>query len=93
MFGQDYSLGAPSAAGAVAVQVSRPQPAPRVVEGSSKARLQQHETPSMYVKPPSSLQQLSSSAREFADVLDRTGNVDVAVSISGFRSARLDVYA
>jgi hypothetical protein len=47
----------------------------------------------MIADPPSSIEQLSSSARQFADVLESTGSVVVASSISGFRMGHLDVYA
>jgi hypothetical protein len=93
MLGQDLSVAAAAAAGATQIQPARPQPEQRVVEGTGKSRLPDQETASMLAQPPSALQQLSSSARQFADILDSTGNVQLAASISGFRGGYLDVYA
>ena len=91
MFGQTNSIGAAVAAGTTQVPVSRPPPVQRVVEGTEQARLQQQQTRATLAKP-SPLKQLSDSARQFADVLDTTGSVQVAMSISGFRAGHLDVY-
>lgn len=93
MLGPDSSVGAAAAIGATQTPISRPQPQQRVVEGSAKPRLPQHDVGSMYAKPPSTLARLSSAARQFADVLDTTGSVQVASTVSRFPVGHLDVYA
>lgn len=93
MFGQDFSVTAASVIGATHTPVSRPQPQQRVVEGTAKPQLPQPDIGSMYAKPPSALERLSSAARQFADVLDTTGSVQVASSVSGFPVNHVDLYA
>ena len=92
MFGQDFSVGAAAAAGAALTPVSRPQPEQRVVESTAHAQLRQRDAGSNFARAPSALEQLSSSARQFADVLDATGSVQVASSVSGFQAGHLDMY-
>jgi hypothetical protein len=93
MFGPDYSAGTAAAAGMVPVLLSRPQPQQRTVEDTARATLQHQESGSTLAQAPSELQQLSQSARDFADLLDTTGNVQVASALSGFRARHLDMYA
>jgi len=81
MFGPDFSTGAAAITGIVPVLARGPQPAQRVVESTARSALEH-----------SDLQQLSKSAREFADLLDTTGDVQVALAISGFRAGHLDMY-
>jgi len=47
----------------------------------------------MSASQPNVVEQLVTSARQFADILDTTGNVQVAAWISGFRVGFLDIYA
>jgi hypothetical protein len=93
MFGQDYSVQAVVTAGAPLVQSSRPPPEPRAVEGLAKARLRQQSANTTLAPSPTAVERLSASARQFADVLDATGSLSMAASISGFRAGQLDVYA
>jgi hypothetical protein len=92
MFGPDFSTGVAAAAGMVPVPVSRPPPEQRVVEDTARAELRHQHTRSALGQGPSELQQLSESARQFADLLDTTGNLQVASAISGFRAGHLDMY-
>jgi hypothetical protein len=92
MFGPDLATGAAAVTGIVPVLAQAPQPAQRVVESTARSALEHRETGSMITSPPSDLQQLSKSAREFADLLDTTGNLQVASAISGFRAGHLDMY-
>jgi hypothetical protein len=93
MFGQDYSVQAVATAGAPLVQSSRPPPEPRAVENVAKARVRQQSTGTTLAPPPTPAQRLSASARQFADVLDATGSLYMAASVSGFRAGQLDLYA
>jgi hypothetical protein len=93
MFGPDISTGAAAVAGIVPMPIHRPQPERRTVESTAHAKLEQQTTGSMLAQPPSALQQLSASARQFADLLDTIGSVQVASAISGFRAGHIDVYA
>ena len=91
MFGPDISAAAP-AIGALAAVPVRPQPQPRVVEETDRPQLGHQETGTLASPPAPDLRQLSASARQFADLLDTTGNVQIASAISGFRAHGLDVY-
>jgi hypothetical protein len=93
MLGQDFTTSALPPAGLAHVQPVRPQPVQRTVESVAKSHVRRFDTPSMYAAPPSAIEQLSSSARQFADVLDTTGNVQVASSVSGFVVGHVDLYA
>lgn len=93
MFSQDFSTQAVSAAAAPSVQLTRPPPEPRAVESLSKARVRQESGGTTLAPAPTALQQLSASARQFADVLDATGSLNVATIVSGFHAGQLDVYA
>ncbi len=75
------------------VALSRPPPQPRVVEDSARATLSEYKTSLRFSRPSSALEDLASSARQFAQVLDSTGSVAVAAAISGLSIGQLDVYA
>ncbi len=92
MFGPDFSTGVAAVAGMVPVPVSRPQAEQRVVEDTARAELRHQHTGSALGQMPADLQRLSESARQFADLLDTTGNLQVASAISGFRAGHLDMY-
>ncbi len=93
MLGTDISVQAvPVAAATAALKPSQPQPETRVVERSTRSTLQQ-QSGSSYTPTGSSLERLAASARQFAEVLDTTGSVQVASSVSGFRVGFLDTYA
>jgi hypothetical protein len=92
MFGPDFSSGAAAVAGVVPVPASGPQPEQRVVENTGRSQLARQETGALYSRRPPDLQQLSASARQFADLLDTTGNVQIASAISGFRAGHVDMY-
>lgn len=72
---------------------SRPQPEVRVVETAAKSDLQKQQTRSTSTNGQTGKDQFVKSVRRFADVLDSTGNVWVASSVSGFRTSGLDIYA
>ncbi len=91
MFGPDFSTAAPAVT-AVAPVPARPQPEQRVVEDTARPQLARQETGTLFSPPAPDLQQLSASARQFADLLDTTGNVQIASAISGFRAGHLDMY-
>lgn len=93
MVSADTSVHAVAYAGAAAQRPIEPPPQQRVVESTAQATLQQQQTASMYARMPSPVQDLVASARQFADILDRTGNVQVASSVSGFRVGFVDTYA
>jgi hypothetical protein len=93
MLGQDGSAGAIGAVAAPHLPQGQPRDVVRVVESSAKATLQRQQTRSATAPAPNAAQRLSSSARQFADVLDTTGSVQVASSVSGFRIGALDLYA
>ena len=93
MLAQDVTTSAAAVAGVPPGYYSRPPSQPRVVESAGNASLRQQQTASMLAEPPSAVQRLADSARQFAEILETTGNVFVASSVSGFRSARVDVYA
>lgn len=92
MFTPDLSVHAVAPATAPPVQSTRPPPEPRAVEALAQARLRQRSTSTTLTPMPTELERLSASARQFADTLDATGNVDVAVAVSGFRVGQLDLY-
>jgi len=79
--------------GPLEVALSRPPPQPRVVENVAHATLRQYESSPAYGRLPSALEELAYSARQFAELLDSTGSVAVASSISGLPVGGLDVYA
>jgi hypothetical protein len=91
MFGPDFSTATAAVAG-VAPVPAQPQPQPRVVEETARPQLARQETGTLSSRPAADLQQLSASARQFADLLDTTGNVQIASAISGFRAGHLDMY-
>lgn len=94
MFGAEFSgQSVPFAPVPLQQRVVQPPPPQRVVEGAHRATLQSQDFGTMYARMPSPLQQLSESARQFADILESTGNVMVASSVSGFRVGHVDVYA
>lgn len=93
MLGADTSIPAAPVAAAAAVRPIQPQPEQRVVESSARATLQEQFTGSVMSQGPSAIDQLAESARQFAEILDRTGNVQVASSVSGFRVGQIDTYA
>ncbi len=93
MLGPDPTIEAAPAVAATHAPLTRSPPEPRVVENTARSELPRHETPTMFAEPPSSIEQLVSSARQFADILDTTRNVQVAAWISGFRVGVLDLYA
>ena len=92
MLGPDLTVSAVAAAGTAQTPVTRPPPEQRVVEEAAGAHLQRQETGTLSPRSPSPLRELSESARQFADVLDTTGSVQVASSISGFQPGHLDMY-
>ena len=92
MFGQDLTVSAVATAGAAQTPVTRPPPEPRVVEKAAGGNLRRQETGVLDARAPTPLRELSKSARQFADLLDTTGSVQVASSISGFRAGHLDMY-
>ncbi|MCK4341662.1 MAG: hypothetical protein KAY37_08065 [Phycisphaerae bacterium] len=55
--------------------------------------MHQQHTGSMLARAPSAVEQLVYSARQFAGILDRTDNVQVASSVSGLRVGVIDTYA
>jgi hypothetical protein len=68
-----------------------PAPAPRVVESTTGGT--SHETPGSTLAPPGTpIDELAASARQFAEILDSTGNLEIASSVSGFRIGHLDTY-
>ena len=93
MLGQDASVHAISAAPTPHVRPVNPRPQQRVVEDVAKASVRRQDSRPTPRTPVTDLKRLSESARQFAEVLDSTGNVYVASSVSGFRSGALDVYA
>jgi hypothetical protein len=92
MLGQDLTVSAVAAAGAAQTPVTRPPPEHRVVEKAAGSNLRRQETGVLAPRTPSPLRELSDSARQFADLLDTTGSVQVAASISGFQAGHLDMY-
>lgn len=93
MLGADHSIQAVPYTGPADVRPSQPPPPQRVVESAARSTLHQQQTQSMYARLPSGLEQLVDSARQFADILDSTGNVQVASFVSGFRVGSIDTYA
>jgi len=74
-----------------AVPPPAPATTPRAVESTAQSTLQQQG--SVTVAPHASpIQELARSARQFAEILDATGNVQIASVISGFRLGHLDTY-
>ncbi len=92
MLGQ-LNTTAVSVGAVTAPPAARPPPVHRVVESAPRARQQPLETGSTYAQPPTALEELTASVRQFADVLEITGNVHIASSVSGFRAMFLDLYA
>jgi hypothetical protein len=75
-----------------AVQPPASATTPRIVESTAQSTL--HQQGGVTVAPQlNPLQELARSARQFAEILDATGNVQVASVISGFRLGHLDTYA
>lgn len=93
MVGADFSLQAVPYVAPVAARPSQPQPETRAVESSAESTLQRHHAGSTLARQPSAVDQLVDSARQFADILDTTGNVQVASVVSGFRVGHVDTYA
>jgi|GEM_PF-2370248 len=93
MLGPDPTIGAAPAVAATHAPLTRSPPEPRVVESTAGSQLPRHETATMSASQPNVVEQLVTSARQFADILDTTGNVQVAAWISGFRVGFLDIYA
>jgi hypothetical protein len=93
MLGADSSIQAVPNIAAAAVRPAQPRPEQRVVESAQRSTLHQQYSGSVSAGPPSAVEQLVESARQFADVLDSTGNVQVASTVSGFRVGFLDTYA
>jgi hypothetical protein len=91
MFGPDFST-APAAVTAVAPVPVRSPPPQRVVEDTAQPQLSHQETGTLLSPPAADLRRLSASAREFADLLDKTGDVQIASAISGFRRGHFDMY-
>jgi hypothetical protein len=92
MLGADSSIQAIPVAVSAAVKPNQPQPEQRVVENVSRAALHQQHAGSTLARMPSAVEQLIHSARQFADVLDTTGNVQVASTVSGFHVGHVDTY-
>lgn len=95
MYGQDVTVQPVSAVDVAQAPVTRPEPAQRVVERSAESGMDAFTPSYSTFKPsaPSEIERLAQSAREFAELLDLTGNVAVASSASGFRAGTLDLYA
>ena len=93
MLGPDLTVSAVPVAGAAAAPAPRPPPEPRTVESSAEAQLDGQQSAAQPDLTPDSLKRLISSARTFAALLDATGDVRMAASLSGFRAGQLDIYA
>jgi hypothetical protein len=97
MLGPDLTVSAVAVAGASQVPVTRPPPTPRPVERTAESRLDQQQTTDQPAEQlaatDETVQRLISAARVFANLLDATGDVRVAESLSGFRGGQLNVYA
>jgi len=93
MFSTNLSTRGVPYGGPLQVALSRPPPEPRVVENVAHATLRQYESSPANRRLPSALDDLAQSARQFAELLDSTGSVAVASSISGLAIGALDVYA
>jgi hypothetical protein len=93
MVGADFSLQAVPHMAPTAARPSQPQPETRAVESSAESTLQGHHAGSTLARMPTAIDQLVESARQFAEVLDTTGNVQVASTVSGFRIGHVDTYA
>ncbi len=93
MFSTNLSTTGVPYGGPLQVALSRPPPQPRVVENVSHTTLRQYESGPANPRLPSALEELAYSARQFAELLDTTGSVAVASSISGLPVGGLDMYA
>lgn len=93
MLGAESSMSAVPFAATAALRPVQPPPEVRVVENTARASLRQQHTGTHISRPPSAVDDLIQSARQFADILDRTGNLQVASSVSGFMVGGLDTYA
>lgn len=92
MFGTDLSVQAVPYTGPPPPRPSQPEPQQRVVEGSGEADLRPRGG-ALQAPAPSRVEQLKHSARQFVQLLESTGSVVVASSISGLRVGQLDTYA
>lgn len=93
MFGQATSVPVPPAAGLTTGPVRQPERVePRAVESTDSSRPRSHAS-ATDAPPMQSVKRLSESARLFAEVLETTGSVQVAASVSGFIIGQLDLYA
>jgi hypothetical protein len=90
MVGVDSTSPAVPNFGPVQVRANAPPPEQRVVEAVAHATLAARHAVSSPV--PDSLDAFVSSVRKFAQVLDSTGNVQMAASVSGFNVGVQDVY-
>lgn len=72
---------------------SRPQPEQRVVEGSEQTTSSRTRTGSTGEWTQSTVARLVASARQFAAILDTTGDVRAASSVTGFPVRYVDLYA
>ena len=93
MFGLDLTAPGVPVAGTPPVQPNRPPPEQRVVEGTEQSRLQQQDTATLTAESQNALGDFADSVRQFVQILDATGNVSVASSVSGFLTGRIDIYA
>ncbi len=97
MLGPDLTVSAAAVAGVSQVPVTRSPPTPRPVENTAGSRLDQQQTSQQSAAQApqidESLQNLSRAALTFANLLDATGDVRVAASLSGFRTGQFDTYA
>lgn len=98
MLGPDISAQAVSHVGPVPAPVRPVEPEQRVVEDTAQTNTGQQEPGSELAQSPQTsaamaIQRLSTAARIFASILDSTGDVEVASTVSGFRTPRLDTYA
>jgi hypothetical protein len=97
MLGPDLTVSAVAVAGVNQVPVTRPPPTPRPVESTAGPRLDPQQTSQQGAEQApqvdESLRNLVRAARIFANLLDATGDVRVAQSLSGFRAGQFDVYA
>lgn len=88
----EFNTTAVAGAAAAPPVTARPPPAPRVVESAPRVRQSTLEFRPAHGRP-TSLDELAASVRQFAEVLEATGSVPLASSVSGFRSMYLDLYA
>ncbi len=91
MLGLEVTTPAVPAAGALHAPASRPPPETRTVEPTTEAPRRQAATPRT-AQPSPALDDLIASARAFANLLDATGSVQLASTLSGFQPGGLDLY-